>query len=119
MAGLPPILALVSASPKVQMVLASGTVSQRPMPRKRMKESRSLKRYSVRLDFEGAFPFPRALLRLKAWANQRKNRRTSGECDYFFAPELVPGFPFKNEGDGAEGFGFSALGFFGSRLLRF
>jgi hypothetical protein len=69
------------------------------------------------------FTSPRLALRLKAWADQRysssKNRRTNGECDYFFAPELAPGFPFKNEGDGAEGFGFSALGFFGSRLLRF
>jgi len=63
------------------------------------------------------------LLRLKARADRRysssKNRRASGERDYFFAPELVPGFSFENEGDGAEGFGFSALGFFGSRLLRF
>ncbi len=48
-----------------------------------------------------------------------KNRRTSGERDYFFAPEPAPGFAFKNEGDGAAGFGFSALGFFGSRLLLF
>jgi hypothetical protein len=85
----------------------------------------SLRHRVLRVGFEGAFPFAWAshLLRLKAWADQRysssKNRRTSGECDYFFAPELVPGFPFKNEGDGAEGFGFSALGFFGSRLLRF
>jgi hypothetical protein len=63
------------------------------------------------------------LLRLKARADQRysssKNRRARGERDYFFAPELVLGFSFKNKGDGAEGFGFSALGFFGSRLLRF
>jgi hypothetical protein len=48
MAGLPSSVARVSASRKVQMVLASGTGSASPKPRKRMKESRSLMRNSVR-----------------------------------------------------------------------
>jgi hypothetical protein len=43
----------------------------------------------------------------------------SGERDYFFAPEPAAGFSFKNEEDGAAGFGLFALGFFGSRLLLF
>ena len=47
-AGLPAILARVSASRKVQIVLASGTVSASPRPRKRMNDSRSRIRYSVR-----------------------------------------------------------------------
>jgi len=38
---------------------------------------------------------------------------------YFLAPAPAPGFSFKNGDDGAAGFGFSALGFFGSRLLLF
>lgn len=36
---------------------------------------------------------------------------------YFFTPEPLPGF--KIDVDPAAGFGFSALGFFGSRLLLF
>ena len=47
-AGLPRNLARVSASRKVQIVLASGTVPARPSPRKRMNDSRSRIRYSVR-----------------------------------------------------------------------
>jgi len=42
-----------------------------------------------------------------------------GERNYFLAAAPVPGFPFKIEGDAAAGFGFSALDFFGSRLLLF
>jgi len=42
-----------------------------------------------------------------------------GERNYFLAAAPVPGFPFKIEGDVAAGFGFSALDFFGSRLLLF
>ena len=42
------ILARVNASRKVQIVFASGTVSASPSPRKRMKDSRSRIRYSVR-----------------------------------------------------------------------
>jgi hypothetical protein len=34
-------------------------------------------------------------------------------------PKPQEGFSFKNEEDIAAGFGFSALGFFGSRLLLF
>jgi hypothetical protein len=41
------------------------------------------------------------------------------ERNYFLAAAPVPGFPFKIEGDAAAGFGFSALDFFGSRLLLF
>src|SRR5215218_8921577 len=48
MAERPSRVALVSASRKVQIVLASGTGSARPRPRKRMKESRSFIRNSVR-----------------------------------------------------------------------
>ena len=47
-AGLPAIRARVSASRKVQIVLASGTVSASPKPRKRMNDSRSRIRYSAR-----------------------------------------------------------------------
>src|SRR5881398_278170 len=47
-AGLPSIVARVSASRKVQIVLASGTASDSPSSRKRMNESRSLIRNSVR-----------------------------------------------------------------------
>ena len=47
-AGFPAIRARVSASRKVQIVLASGTVSANPRPRKRMNDSRSRIRYSVR-----------------------------------------------------------------------
>ncbi len=36
---------------------------------------------------------------------------------YFLAPAPRPGSSFKIEVDPAAGFGFSALGFFGSRLL--
>ena len=43
----------------------------------------------------------------------------AGERNYFLAAAPVPGFPFKIEGDAAAGFGFSALDFFGSRLLLF
>ena len=45
---LSPDLARVSASRKVQIVFASGTGSDSPSPRKRMNESRSLIRNSVR-----------------------------------------------------------------------
>ena len=47
-AGLPSIFARVSASRKVQIVFASGTLSASDNPRKRMNDSRSLIRYSVR-----------------------------------------------------------------------
>src|SRR5277367_1551834 len=47
-AGLPRSLARVSASRKVQIVFASGTVSASPSPRKRMNDSRSRIRYSAR-----------------------------------------------------------------------
>ena len=54
MAGASSIVARVSASRKVQIVLASGTGSDRPSPRNRMNDSRSLIRNSVRLsDSEG------------------------------------------------------------------
>ena len=48
-----------------------------------------------------------------------KNRRASSDRNYFLAPGPAPGFSFKKEEDGAAGFGFFALGFFGSRLLLF
>ncbi|MGA7326252.1 MAG: hypothetical protein WBX25_17655 [Rhodomicrobium sp.] len=38
---------------------------------------------------------------------------------YFFAPAPLPGFSFRIEVDPTAVFGFSALGFFGSRLLLF
>src|SRR3954452_9383934 len=47
-AGFPASWARVSASRKVQIVLASGTVSARSSPRKRINDSRSRIRYSVR-----------------------------------------------------------------------
>jgi len=47
-AGLPSSRARVSASRKVQIVLASGTVSARRNPRKRTNDNRSRIRYSVR-----------------------------------------------------------------------
>ena len=47
-AGWPRNLARVSASRKVQIVLASGTVSASASPRKRTNDSRSRIRYSVR-----------------------------------------------------------------------
>jgi hypothetical protein len=54
----------------------------------------------------------------------RPRGKTSGlpiaimlQSSYFFAPEPLPGF--KTDVDPAAGFGFSALGFFGSRLLLF
>src|SRR4051794_34971881 len=48
MAGLPSIFARVSASRNVQIVFASGTASASSSSRKRMNESRSLIRNSVR-----------------------------------------------------------------------
>jgi hypothetical protein len=38
---------------------------------------------------------------------------------YFFVAEPLPVLSFKIEVDAAAGFGFSAFGFFGSRLLLF
>jgi len=56
MAGLPRSLARVSASQKVQIVFASGTVLASPSPRKRMNSPHSAKpRLEVRIPYQAGF----------------------------------------------------------------
>jgi CspA family cold shock protein len=73
-------------------------ITHRPRPPRRRRETRSHAR------FEG---------------RRQKQRSAKSARPYFFAAEPPEGFAFKNEVDVAVGFGFSAFGFFGSRLLLF
>ncbi len=64
------------------------------------------------------------LLKGRGASSGRRRGKTYGspaammrQSGYFFAPDPLPGF--KMGVDPAVGFGFSALGFFGSRLLLF
>jgi len=67
-AGLPASLARVSASRKVQIVLASGTVSESPKPRKRMNDSRSRIRYSVRSSDRLWLACSTSVLNISTWS---------------------------------------------------
>src|SRR3954469_23983440 len=69
MAGLPSIFARVSASRNVQIVFASGTASASSSSRKRMNESRSLIRNSVRSSDSEWLACRIRIFHMNTWSN--------------------------------------------------